>query len=66
MLAIFKRELAAYFRNITGFIFMGFFLLISGLIFTVLLVLAAAAFVFFTIRSLIIPIGASSFPTPRQ
>ncbi len=34
MPAVFGRELAAYFQNLTGFIFMGFFLLISGIFFT--------------------------------
>ena len=33
MLAVFMRELRAYFENITGFIFMGFFLLLSGIFF---------------------------------
>ncbi len=35
MIAIFIRELRAYFQGIIGFVFMGFFLLISGLLFTV-------------------------------
>lgn len=33
MLAVYKRELKAYFTSSTGFIFMGFFLLISGFFF---------------------------------
>ena len=33
MLAVFKRELRAYFTSSTGFIFMGFFLLLSGFFF---------------------------------
>jgi len=33
MLAVFKRELKAYFASPTGYIFMGFFLLISGIFF---------------------------------
>jgi ABC-2 type transport system permease protein len=34
MLAVFIRELKSYYQNITGFIFMGFFLLLSGIFFT--------------------------------
>lgn len=34
MIAVFIRELRAYFQGIIGFVFMGFFLLISGLFFT--------------------------------
>lgn len=34
MLAVYKRELKAYFTSSTGFIFMGFFLLLSGFFFT--------------------------------
>jgi len=34
MFAVFKKELQAYFHNVTGFIFMGFFLLITGFFFT--------------------------------
>jgi ABC-2 type transport system permease protein len=33
MIAVFLRELKSYFENITGFIFMGFFLLLSGIFF---------------------------------
>ncbi len=36
MLAVFTRELKSYFTNITGFIFMGFFLLLSGVFFTLI------------------------------
>jgi ABC-2 type transport system permease protein len=36
MLAIFTRELKSYFQNITGFIFMGFFLLLTGIFFTLI------------------------------
>lgn len=36
MVAVFLRELKSYFLNITGFIFMGFFLLISGAFFTLI------------------------------
>jgi ABC-2 type transport system permease protein len=36
MQAIFTRELKSYFQNITGFIFMGFFLLLSGIFFTLI------------------------------
>jgi ABC-2 type transport system permease protein len=36
MVAVFLRELRAYFQGIIGFVFMGFFLLISGLFFTVM------------------------------
>jgi ABC-2 type transport system permease protein len=36
MLAIFARELKSYFQNITGFIFMGFFLLLTGIFFTLI------------------------------
>ena len=36
MLAVFIRELKSYFTNITGFIFMGFFLLLSGVFFTLI------------------------------
>jgi ABC-2 type transport system permease protein len=34
MLAVFIRELKSYYQNITGFIFMGFFLLLAGIFFT--------------------------------
>ena len=34
MLAVFTRELSAFFKSITGFIFMGIFLLITGIFFT--------------------------------
>jgi ABC-2 type transport system permease protein len=33
MIAVFLRELKSYFENVTGFIFMGFFLLLSGIFF---------------------------------
>ena len=33
MIAVFVRELRSYFENITGFVFMGFFLLLSGIFF---------------------------------
>ena len=33
MIAVFLRELKSYFENITGFVFMGFFLLLSGIFF---------------------------------
>ncbi len=33
MIAVFLRELKSYFENITGFIFMGFFLLLTGIFF---------------------------------
>ena len=33
MIAVFLRELRSYFENVTGFIFMGFFLLLSGIFF---------------------------------
>jgi ABC-2 type transport system permease protein len=33
MIAVFLRELRSYFENITGFVFMGFFLLLSGIFF---------------------------------
>jgi ABC-2 type transport system permease protein len=33
MIAIFKRELRAYFLNPTGFVFLGFFLLVTGIFF---------------------------------
>ena len=36
MLAILTRELKSYFQNITGFIFMGFFLLLSGIFYTLI------------------------------
>ena len=36
MFAVFKRELESYILTITGFIFMGFFLLVSGILFTLL------------------------------
>ena len=34
MFAVFIRELKSYYQNITGFIFMGFFLLLAGIFFT--------------------------------
>ena len=36
MWAVFKRELKSYFQNVTGFIFMGFFLLLSGFFFVMM------------------------------
>lgn len=34
MLAVYKRELKAYFSSITGYVFMGIFLILSGIFFT--------------------------------
>jgi ABC-2 type transport system permease protein len=42
MIAVFIRELRAYFQGIIGFVFMGFFLLISGLFFTAMNLLASS------------------------
>jgi len=39
MLTIFKREIKAYFSSPTGFVFMGFFLLLTGFFFTMMNVL---------------------------
>ena len=36
MLAVYKRELRAYFSSATGFVFMGFFLLIAGFFFAMI------------------------------
>lgn len=36
MLAVFKRELKAYFSSATGYVFMGFFLLLSGFFFAMI------------------------------
>jgi ABC-2 type transport system permease protein len=40
MLAVFVREFKSYFQNITGFVFMGLFLLITGVFFTYMNLLA--------------------------
>ena len=42
MLAVFIRELRAYFQGIIGFVFMGVFLLISGLFFTFMNLIASS------------------------
>ena len=34
MIAVFMRELRSYFESVTGFIFMGFFVLLSGIFFS--------------------------------
>lgn len=43
MLAVYKRELRAYFTSSTGFIFMGFFLLLSGFFFALTNVFGASS-----------------------
>jgi ABC-2 type transport system permease protein len=42
MLAVFKKELKAYFSSATGFIFMGFFLLVCGIFFAMLNLFSAS------------------------
>ncbi len=36
MWAVFKKELQSYFKSLTGYMFMGFFLLVSGILFTII------------------------------